>query len=199
MPSLKKLKFSSLKISGWRLPGIGSPASLFALLGLLALLIITWAALRPDPDFNERLHGILQEKTQTSIAEYVEKNNPEVAQIIFHKISTKPLSRGKIRVSFEYSLNITEEEAAGKIMIGGSALLSQSEDDPARWTLGDFQVKDSAVDFAEPLVIKASLPSEPDESPPAEPDESPPAEPDESPAPAAGPAEPSESPPSDPL
>ncbi len=153
MPSLLKIP----KLSGWRLPSLSRPAQIaLALAGLLALMAVSWVALRPDRDFNERLHAVLQDQTQLSLAAYVEKNHPDVSNIAFHKISTKETGRrGQIKVSFQYSLVYDEGEDSGEILIDGSALLTQSESDPSRWKLHDFQAANSAVEFSEPLVIKA--------------------------------------------
>ncbi len=128
----------------------------FPLVALVFLLLLSWIYLqKTQENSKEELHGSLQEKFQMVISNYVEKRNPHITSITFHKVWTKKTtSPTDIKIFFTYSL-VTEQEAGGHLLADGEALLSQSVEDENHWILNNFKVTNSFLDFSEPMIIKA--------------------------------------------
>ena len=132
--------------------------SYFGLLCFFAVLTASWFYFYYDSkqEVSEVVHGVLQEKFQSVVADYVEVHYPEVEHISFHKIWTENTeSIHKLKIYFSYTLDISQKEAAGKVLIDGEAFLIRSRDQ--QWLVKDFKVSDSYLEFSTPLVIKASV------------------------------------------
>ncbi len=129
----------------------------FPLIALIFLLLLSWVYLqKAQESSNEELHGLLQEKVQMTISNYVEKKNPHIESITFHKIWTKNTnSPSDIKVFFTYSV-VTGKKDGASLLADGEALLSQSSKNEDHWVLSNFKVTSSFLDFSEPMLIKAS-------------------------------------------
>ena len=142
--------------------------SYISLAGLALLLIFSWIYLeQSSEELSESVHSALQEKFQSVVSDYVEKNYPTINQITFHKTWTENTSDpNHIKVYFSYSLTIKDNKADSEMIMDGTANLSRTSKN--RWLLTNFKVTDSLVEFSQPLIIKA-LPDEdtdPSDSPP---------------------------------
>ena len=128
-----------------------------SLVTLVCLLLLSWFYLqRAQKNSREELHSLLQEKVQLAISNYIEKNNPYITSITFHKVWTKNSNFSTdIIIFFTYSL-VIEQEAGANLLVDGEAILSQSDKDEDHWVLNDFKVTNSSLDFSEPMLIKAS-------------------------------------------
>lgn len=133
-------------------------STLLPLAGFLLLLSLTWLFFEgAKKDSRELMHAELQNLVQTSIADYVEKNNPYITGITFHKIWTKKTNKdSQIEVFFSYSLEEEGNKQKSSLLIDGKASLDQSKQDDRLWVLNNFQVTGSLLDFSEPMRIKAS-------------------------------------------
>ena len=152
---------------------IKRPAGSFlSLLAFVLILFFSWFYLS-QPDKNtqeEELHGFLQNEFQNLISDQVAKNHPEVEKIVFHKIWTEKSSNPKsIKIFFNYSLQ-SKGDSGGKLNIDGTALLVKTvvkaDGQEELWTVKDFKVKDSSLDFSDPLLIKAPEKPTPDKTNP---------------------------------
>ena len=143
--------------------------SYISLAGLALLLIFSWIYLQQSSEeLSESVHSALQEKFQSVVSDYVEKNYPTINRITFHKTWTENTSDpNHIKVYFSYSLTIKDNKADSEMIMDGTANLNRTSKN--RWLLTDFKVTDSLVEFSKPLIIKA-LPDEdttaPSDSPP---------------------------------
>ena len=151
---LNKLKnlliFSKLKNK------IFSP-SVFTVLTLIFLLVFTWFYLS-KPSFQiqeeEKVHSFLQTEFQTLLSRFIENKYPEVTEIQFHKVWTKKTAQpSEIKIFFSYSLT-TEGETGGEALLAGSALLKKIQNQV--WQVRNFKVKNTEIEFSDPLFIKAS-------------------------------------------
>lgn len=131
-------------------------SSLLTVIGFILILYLSWFYLsQPDLSEEERVHGFLQDRFQTLISDVVAKKHPEIDEIVFHKVWTQKTSDlSQIKIFFSYSLN-TEGAAGGSVLIDGEAILEKSLKQEGLWLVKGFQIKDSSIDFSEPLVIKA--------------------------------------------
>ena len=134
--------------------------SIFTLAGFIFILCFSWFYLSQSfwDTEEEYIHGLLQNRFQTLISDFVVKKHPEVVEITFHKVWTKGTSDpDRIQIFFTYSLQ-TIGDAGGDLIIGGEAVLKKSPKEEKLWIVQDFQVMDSLLNFSEPLLIKADLP-----------------------------------------
>jgi len=134
---------------------IFSAPSFWALTGFIFLLIISWFYLNQSffDSEEEQTHSFLQSRFQNLVSDYVDKKYPEITEIIFHKVWTKKTTHPEeIEIFFSYSL-LTKGQAGGDLLIDGKALLIQVSTN--FWKVQNFQVTESAVDFSEPMLIKA--------------------------------------------
>ncbi len=130
---------------------------LFTLAGFIFILFLSWLYLSQSLRNNDEtaIHGILQNRFQTLITDFVAKRHPEVTQIIFHKLWTKSESDpSEVQIFFSYSLR-TGGEAGGDLLVEGKALLKKSSEKKRLWIVQDFQITDNVVNFSEPFLIKA--------------------------------------------
>ncbi len=136
-----------------------SLAPLLTLAGFVLFLGISWFYIsQPSIEEEEQMHGLLQDKFQTLISNFVANKHPEVNQIVFHKVWTKNTSDpNQIEIFFNYSL-FTEGPEGGELFIIGESILEKSQEQEDLWTVQNFKVTDSSVGFSEPLIIKGSLP-----------------------------------------
>ena len=126
------------------------------LAGFIFVLCVSWFYLSPsyEENENEKLHGFLQNQFQNLISDFVAEKHPEVDKITFHKIWTKNSPEPhKVKIFFSYSL-FDKGESGGNLLIKGEAVLKRSTEQKL-WLVQDFKVKDSFLEFAEPLLIKA--------------------------------------------
>ena len=130
--------------------------SLLSLAGFILILSITWIYFSKHQNElgkNEEKHVWLQNEFQNLLSDLIEKKQPEISEIIFHRIWTKNTKNPKeVKIFFNYSL-ITRGEAGGRSDLEGSALLKETE--KQFWTIYDFTINKSVIDFSEPLVISA--------------------------------------------
>ena len=134
--------------------------SIAVLTGLLLFLAGTWFWLETSYFYafqDEKTHSLLQEKAQLVLADYVEKARPEVQQIVFHKVWTEnTVNPNKIKIFFSYTLVTDEADTGGEFSMESEAYLIRESVESSDWHLSGFQVKESLLDFSEPLLIKAS-------------------------------------------
>ena len=125
------------------------------LAGLIFLLFFSWIHLYRTPkELSPAELNTLAEKFQTTIADYVKKQRPEIRHITFHNTQTEPGDRqNKVKVSFSYSLTVEDKKADSEMLMTGTADLNKKGG--GRWLLTNFQVTDSLVEFSKPLIIKA--------------------------------------------
>ena len=134
-----------------------SLASFLTLAGFIFILYFSWSHLQSSRNEEEELHGFLQDKFQTLVSDFIIKKHPEVDEITFHKVWTKSTSDpNRIKIFFSYSL-VTKGEAGGDLLIEGESLLEKSFEVGELWIVKKFQIKDSLLEFSEPLVIRSDL------------------------------------------
>ena len=129
----------------------------FTVVIFLFLLAFTWFYLS-KPSFQiqeeEKIHSFLQMEFQNLLSNFIEERYPEVSSIVFHKVWTKKTNKSnKIKIFFSYSLT-TQGENGGENLLAGSALLKKIENQV--WQIRNFKVKNTEIEFSEPLIIKAS-------------------------------------------
>ena len=135
---------------------------IFALAGFILLLCFSWLYLSRPPvdDEEEQIHSQLQNQFQVLISDLAAKQRPSTDEIVFHKVWTKKSDDPhKIKIFFSYSLK-TEGAAGGDLLIKGSADLEKSDEKPGTWLAQNFKITESALDFSQPLLIKAVSPQE---------------------------------------
>ena len=131
----------------------------FAILaGLIFLLASSWFYFySSQPIVDEELHGILQERVQQALSNYIEKRRSDIRQIVFHKVWTENTSNpNQVKVFFSYTLITDEENTGGEFSMESEAYLTRESGKSDNWLLSDFQVTESLLDFSEPIPIKAS-------------------------------------------
>ena len=128
---------------------------------LILLLAFSWIFLRPDSDeLSESLHGALQENFESSISQHIKQRHPQIQGIDFQKIQTENTDNpDRVNISFSYLLSVKDDAGDSEILIDGTAVLVRKSSN--RWTLTDFKVTDSFLEFSEPLVIKAESTEDP--------------------------------------
>ena len=134
------------------------PLSLIATAsGFLLVLLFSWIYFVGSLSNNEeQIHSRLQEEFQILVSNFVAKKHPEVKEIIFHRVWTKDTANpDQIKVFFHYSL-MTTGPAGGELLLKGESLLEKSMEQNNFWIAKNFKVTNSAVEFSEPLLIKAS-------------------------------------------
>ena len=125
-------------------------------LGFICLLIFTWFYLS-KPSFQiqeeEKTHSFLQTEFQSLLSNFIEKKHPEVTKIKFHRVWTKKTSQPReIKIFFTYSLTTTGD-TGGESLLEGSALLKETQSQV--WQIQDFRVKNTEIEFSDPLIIQA--------------------------------------------
>ena len=132
-------------------------SALLTLLSFVFILTLSWFYLseRDNSGKEEETHAFLQEQFQNLISEAVIQQAPEVEELIFHKVWTKNRKNpDEVKIFFSYSL-LTKGQAGGESLLEGEALLKKSPEQAGLWIVRNFQITDIAVEFSEPLVIKA--------------------------------------------
>lgn len=95
----------------------------------------------------------MQIEFQNLISNFIEKKYPEITSIKFHKVWTKKTDQAdEIKIFFSYSLT-TEGESRGETLLEGSALLKEIQNQV--WQVQNFQIKNTEIEFSDPLLIKA--------------------------------------------
>jgi hypothetical protein len=123
-----------------------------------AALIGSWIAARATPMVSETMHVGIQNDLKTIIAEYVQKNLPNSKNLRFEKFWTESVKKDQVKATFVYSFEDPSAENGDTVTeISGSALLAKGEETPesVTWNLHSLTIKDSHVDFQEPIQITA--------------------------------------------
>src|SRR5437879_7513787 len=121
-------------------------------------LISTWLLVHAATPISETMHVGIQNDLKNIIAEYVQKNLPASKNLRFEKFWTETVKKDLVKATFVYSF----EDPSGDngdtvIQIAGSAMLNKGEEtaESVTWNLNSLQIKDSHVDFQEPIHITA--------------------------------------------
>lgn len=131
----------------------------FAILtGLIFLLASSWFYFYSSQSVvDEEFHGILQERVQQALSNYIERKRPDIHQIVFHKVWTENTSNpNQVKVFFSYTLITDEGNTGGEFSMESEAYLTRESGKSDNWLLSDFQVTESLLDFSEPIPVKAS-------------------------------------------
>lgn len=121
-------------------------------------LIGSWVLVHASAPVPESMHVGIQNDLKNIIAEYVQKNLPKSKNLRFDKFWTETVKKDLVKASFIYSFeDETAENGNTVVEIEGSAMLNKGEEtkDSVTWTLNSLQIKDSRVDFQEPIHITA--------------------------------------------
>lgn len=124
----------------------------------LGAMIFSWMLVHANSPISESMHVGIQNDLKTVIAEYVTKNLPTSKNLRFEKFWTETIKRDKVKASFLYSFEDTSQEnGQTTIKIEGYAMLEKGEETPetVTWNLTSLQIKDSHVDFQDPIQITA--------------------------------------------
>ena len=131
--------------------------SFFTIVVFVFFLLFTWLYLsKPSVQIQEeeKVHSFLQTEFQNLLSNFIETQHPEVTEISFQKVWTKKTALpSEIKIFFNYSLTI-DGEAGGETVLTGSALLKEVH--KKTWQVRNFKVKNTEVEFSDPLFIKAS-------------------------------------------
>ncbi|MGZ3723766.1 MAG: hypothetical protein ACXVA9_12575 [Bdellovibrionales bacterium] len=123
-----------------------------------AALIGSWMLAHAATSIPETMHVGIQNDLKNIIAEYVQKNLPSSKNLRFEKFWTETVKKDQVKATFVYSFEDTSgENGDTTIEIAGSALLNKGEEtaETVTWNLNSLQIKDSHVDFQEPIHITA--------------------------------------------
>lgn len=122
----------------------------------LGAMIFTWMLVHANSPVPESMHVGIQNDLKNVIAEYVQKNLPSSKNLRFEKFWTEVVKRDKVKASFVYSFeDLTQENGNTVVKIEGYAMLDKGDETPdsVTWNLSALQIKDSHVDFLEPIHI----------------------------------------------
>ena len=123
-----------------------------------AALIGTWVLVHATPMVSESMHVGIQNDLKTIISDYVQKNLPSSKNLRFEKFWTESVKKDQVRATFVYSFEDPSAENGDTVIeIAGSAMLNKGEEtaQSVTWNLNSLQIKDSHVDFQEPIQITA--------------------------------------------
>ena len=123
-----------------------------------AALIGSWMVVHGVAPISETMHVGIQNDLKNIIAEYVQKNLPASKNMRFDKFWTEAVKKDLVKATFVYSFEDPSAENGNTVtQISGSALLAKGEEtaESVTWNLNSLQIKDSAVNFEEPIQITA--------------------------------------------
>lgn len=123
-----------------------------------AALIGSWLVVRTPAQVSETMHVGIQNDLKNIITEYVQKNLPDSKNLRFDKFWTETVKKDQVKATFVYSFeDPSTENGDTTIQIAGSAMLNKGEEttDSVTWNLNSLNIKDSHVDFQEPIQITA--------------------------------------------
>lgn len=121
-------------------------------------LICSWLLVRTPAQVSETMHVGIQNDLKNIITEYVQKNLPGSKNLRFDKFWTETVKKDQVKATFVYSFeDPSAENGDTTIQIAGSAMLNKGEEtaDSVTWNLNSLNIKDSHVDFQEPIQITA--------------------------------------------
>jgi hypothetical protein len=123
-----------------------------------AALIGSWILAHAATGIPETMHVGIQNDLKNIIAEYVQKNLPSSKNLRFEKFWTETVKKDQVKATFVYSFEDPSAENGDTVIeIAGSAMLNKGEEtsESVTWNLNSLQIKDSHVDFQEPIHITA--------------------------------------------
>lgn len=137
---------------------MGSQMKIVSVVVFTVALIGSWILVHATNPVPESMHVGIQNDLKSIIAEYVQKNLPNSKNLHFQKFWTEAVKNDKVKATFEYSFeDESQENGSTVVAIEGSAMLDKGAETASSvtWNLNSLQIKDSRVEFQEPIHITA--------------------------------------------
>jgi alpha-mannosidase len=141
---------------------------IISLVVFVLALIGTWYISHRQQVVPESVHVGIQNDLKRIIAEYVQKNLPGSKNLIFKKFFTETLQNNKVKATFLYSFDDTNENiGASNLEIEGYAVLNKVGESAqsTEWSMDELHILNNSVEFKDPMKITPKV--DPDEATPA--------------------------------
>jgi hypothetical protein len=129
---------------------------IISLLVFVFALIGSWYLTHREQTIPESVHAGIQDELKQIIAEYVQKNLPNSKNLTFKRFWTETLQKNKIKASFIYSFDDTNETSGAVGMeIDGFAILNKVSENPdsTEWSFDELKILNNGIEFREPIRI----------------------------------------------